>query len=107
PYTRLYLKGMWLNRDKAAFEGERHTLTKARDEQRSGDAPPTRWTRRRIRVSEEHAGQMTVWVARPRRETPRARIVYVHGGGYVHPLSPDYWRLVRALTAVPAEVVVP
>ena len=33
--------------------------------------------------------------------------MYVHGGGYVHPLTPDYWRLVRALGRVPAEVVVP
>lgn len=107
PYTRLYLKGMWLNRDKAAFEGERHTLTKAREEQRSGDAPPTRLTRRRTRVSEESVDGVTVWVVRPREQAPRARVVYVHGGGYVHPLSADYWRLVRALTRVPAEVVVP
>lgn len=107
PYTRLYLKGMWLNRDKAAFEGEQHTLAKARDEQRSGDSPPTRLTRRRTRVSEETVDGMTIWVARPRKQVPRARVVYVHGGGYVHPLTPDYWRLVRALTTVPAEVVVP
>lgn len=107
PYTRLYLAGMWLARDKAAFEGERHTLDKARDEQRSGDAPPTRLTRRRTQVREERVEGMTVWVVRPRDTEPRARVVYVHGGGYVHPLSPDYWRLVRALTHVPAEVVVP
>lgn len=107
PYTRLYLAGMWLARDKAAFEGERHTLDKARDEQRSGDAPPTRLTRRRTRVREERIDGMTAWVVRPRDQEPRARVVYVHGGGYVHPLSADYWRLVRTLTRVPAEVVVP
>jgi len=28
-------------------------------------------------------------------------------GGYVHPLTADYWRLIRALASVPAEVVVP
>jgi acetyl esterase/lipase len=107
PYTRLYVKGMWLARDKAAFEGERHTLAKARQEQRAGDAPPTRLTRRRTRVREERLDGMTVWVVRPRRVAPRARVVYVHGGGYIHPLSADYWRLVRSLTRVPAEVVVP
>ena len=106
PYTRLYVKGMWLSRDKAAFEGERHTLEKAREEQRSGDAPPTRLTRRRTDVREERVDGMTVWVARHREGQPRARVVYVHGGGYVHPLSKDYWRLVRALVSVPAEVVV-
>lgn len=35
------------------------------------------------------------------------RVLYLHGGGYVHPLTRDYWRLVRALSAAPAEVVVP
>jgi acetyl esterase/lipase len=107
PYTRAYIKGMWLNRDKAAFEGEQQTLDEARDEQRSGDAPPTRLTRARTRVRQERVGQMTVWVVGPKREKPRARVVYVHGGGYVHPLTRDYWRLVRVLTTVPAEVVVP
>ena len=34
-------------------------------------------------------------------------MLYLHGGGYVHPLTADYWRLVRALVQVPAEVVVP
>lgn len=50
---------------------------------------------------------MAVWRARPHHRTPVARVVHVHGGGYVHPLTADYWRLVRALTRVPAEVVVP
>jgi acetyl esterase/lipase len=36
-----------------------------------------------------------------------ARVVYVHGGGYVHPLTKDYWRLVRRLARGPATVVVP
>ena len=29
PYTRLYLKGMWLNRDKAAFEPEQEERFRA------------------------------------------------------------------------------
>jgi acetyl esterase/lipase len=34
-------------------------------------------------------------------------VLYLHGGGYIHPLTTDYWRLVRAIATVPAEVVVP
>ena len=102
-YTRLYELGMRLNRDKRAFEGAEHTLEAAREKQSSGDAPPTRWTRLRCRVSEVPGA----WVARPRRRAPRVRVVHLHGGGYVHPLTKDYWRLVRALTGAPAEVVVP
>jgi epsilon-lactone hydrolase len=106
-YTRLYIAGMWLARDKRAFEGTDHTLEKARERQRSGDRPPTLLTRVGTRIWTDTIAGMTVWTVRPRRATPRARVVYLHGGGYVHPLSADYWRLVRALVAAPAEVVVP
>lgn len=44
---------------------------------------------------------------RPRRRRRAARVFYFHGGGHVHPLTADYWRLVRALMTSPAEVVVP
>ena len=106
-YTRAYLAGMWLARDKRAFEGAAHTLHTARKRQRSGDRPPTALTRLRARVSTDTIAGMTVWSVRPRRGAPVARVVYLHGGGYVHPLSDDYWRLVRALVTAPAEVVVP
>jgi epsilon-lactone hydrolase len=33
--------------------------------------------------------------------------MYLHGGGYVHPLTADYWRLIRALAKAPAEVIIP
>jgi len=105
--TRAYVRAMWLARDKQAFEGEQQTLRTARERQRSGDHPPTRLTRLRARVTQATEDGMTTWTVRPRRARPVARIVYFHGGGYVHPLSPDYWRLVRALASAPAEVVVP
>jgi monoterpene epsilon-lactone hydrolase len=106
-WTRLYVRGMRLSRDKRAFEGAGHTLRKARQRQREGNRPPTRWTRMTRRVSGEDIAGIQVWIVRPRRRTPQARVVYVHGGGYIHPLTRDYWRLVRALARVPAEVVVP
>lgn len=107
PYTRVYVRGMWLNRDKQAFEGEQHTLEKALTQQRSGNTPPTRLIRRRLDVGTASVAGMTVWTARPRTDAPVARVLYLHGGGYVHPLTKDYWRLVRSLASVPAEVVVP
>jgi epsilon-lactone hydrolase len=106
-YARLYVTGMWLARDKQAFEGTRRTLRTARKRQRSGDRGPTRWTRLTHRVTERTVAGMTVWSVRPRRGSPVARVVYVHGGGYVHPLTRDYWRLVRSLASAPAEVSVP
>ena len=106
-WTRVYVATMWALRDKRAFTGERHTLHTALRRQRSGDRPPTRWTRLRRRVVRTIREAMTVWTVRPRGTRPAVRVLYLHGGGYVHPLTPDYWRLVRALSGARAEVVVP
>ena len=106
-YTRAYLVGMRLRRDKQAFEGAEHTLENAQRLQQTGDSPPTRLTRILTRVERADVDDLTVWKARPRRRTSTASVIYVHGGGYVHPLTADYWRLVRALTRTPAEVIVP
>ena len=103
----MYLLGMRLMRDKEAFEGAEHTLSTARKLQRSGSRPPTRWTRLTSRVETTTVAGMPVWTVVSRRTKPTARVIYVHGGGYVHPLTVDYWRLVRALAATPAEVIVP
>lgn len=107
PFTRLYMFGMWMMRDKEAFEGQQRTLEKARRRQRKGNAAPTRLTRLRTRVVRSEIAAMTVWTAQPRKEAPVARVVYVHGGGYVHPLTRDYWRLIRTLVRTPVEVMVP
>ncbi|MEV7428440.1 alpha/beta hydrolase fold domain-containing protein [Nocardioides sp. NPDC092400] len=109
PWTRLYVLGMRARRDKQAFEGAQHTRATAKRLQEQGDAPPTRLTRWVRRVATDRPEGLTVWTVRPRRGRPRARVLYVHGGGYVHPLTPDYWRLVRALSgrSAAAEVVVP
>ncbi|MGH3425393.1 MAG: alpha/beta hydrolase fold domain-containing protein, partial [Nocardioidaceae bacterium] len=82
-------------------------LRTARKLQRSGDRRPTMMTRLLCRVSSDSVGGMTVWTIRPRNRPVATRVVYLHGGGYVHPLTVDYWRLVRALTSSPAEVIVP
>ncbi len=37
-FTRLYERGMWLARDKQAFEGGRHTLLEAERRQQTGGA---------------------------------------------------------------------
>lgn len=107
PWTLLYLLGMRLHRDKTAFEGAEHTRRVALGRQRAGDAPPTRRTRRRAVVRDLDRAGLEGWRVAPRRAPAAATVLYLHGGGYVHPLTPDYWRLVRALLRAPAEVVVP
>lgn len=107
PWTRAYVRLMWWRRDKRAFEGAARTLRTALRRQARGDAPPTWWTRRRTRIERTRHQGWTVWTARPRRRQPVVEVLYLHGGGYVHPLTSDYWRLVRALVGAPARVRVP
>jgi monoterpene epsilon-lactone hydrolase len=107
PWTRLYVALMRARRDDLAFSGERHTLRVARREQRRGDRPPTRLTRWTTRVGPLAEDALDGWALRPRRRRPAVRVVYLHGGGYVHPLTADYWRLARSLVRTPAEVFVP
>jgi hypothetical protein len=106
-YTPIYVLGMRLCRDKRAFEGAEHTLKTARRLQENGDRRPRALTRLVSRVSETEQHGMLSWTISPRMGGCRARVLYVHGGGYVHPVTADYWRLVRALPRAPAEVTVP
>jgi hypothetical protein len=69
-YTRAYMAGMWLARDKRAFEGSEYALRTARKRQRSGDRPPTALTRRAARVSTQILAGMTVWSVLPRHANP-------------------------------------
>lgn len=105
--ARLFVLAMRVARDKRAFEGETHTRAVALERQRSGDRPPTRWTRWVRRTAEVRRHGVRAWVVRPRRREADVVVLYLHGGGYVHPLTVDYWRLVRALGRAPADVVVP
>ena len=112
-WTRCYVAAMRAWRDKQAFEGAEQTLATARARQRSGDHPPTRLTRAVASVQTLSVATDVVsgrvWRIRPRkgRRDAAVRVIYLHGGGYVHPLTSDYWRLIRTLVGVGAEVIVP
>ena len=106
-FTRAYLRGMRLARDKRAFEGAGNTARVARKRQREGSSPPSLVTGLATKVTADVEDDVRVWRVRPRRRRPVARVVYLHGGGYVHPLTADYWRLIRRLSTAPAEVIVP
>lgn len=105
--ARVYRWAMHRARDDRAFSGAARTLRTALQRQREGDRPPTWWTRRAVLVDETAVGGGRCWRLRPRRGHPQVRVLYLHGGGYVHPLTVDYWRLVRCLVRAGAEVVVP
>src|SRR5436190_15460325 len=71
-YTRLYIRGMRLARDKTAFEGAEHTFAVARQRQRKGNRPPTWRTRLTTRARQTHVAGIPVWTVRSRRRSPTA-----------------------------------
>ena len=70
-------------------------------------APPRRLDRRvRIAVRREHG--WPVYTVRPRTGAAPRRALYVHGGAWVHEISPWHWRLIAELAVrADAEFTVP
>nr|WSX53263.1 alpha/beta hydrolase [Streptomyces sp. NBC_00974] len=69
---------------------------------------PPRSLGRVAEVSRTFVGAWPVYDVSPRGAEPAARVLYVHGGGYVSELVRPHWSLVRTLvTRARARVVVP
>ncbi|MGW6686406.1 alpha/beta hydrolase fold domain-containing protein [Streptomyces sp. NPDC054961] len=69
---------------------------------------PPRSLGRVAEVSRTFVGAWPVYDVSPRGAEPAARVLYVHGGGYVNELVRPHWSLIRSLvTRARARVVVP
>lgn len=61
------------------------------------DAPLPRSLRERFAVTQWHIHGRLVTRLAPRDAVPVAEVAFYHGGGYVSPLAPPHWWLVREL----------
>ncbi|MFJ7203569.1 alpha/beta hydrolase fold domain-containing protein [Streptomyces sp. NPDC098789] len=75
---------------------------------------PPRWLGKVAEVSRTFVGAWPVYEVAPRDTEPAARVLYVHGGGYVGELVRPHWALVRTLVSeagarcvVPAYILAP
>ncbi|MFD7627916.1 alpha/beta hydrolase fold domain-containing protein [Streptomyces sp. NPDC059851] len=69
---------------------------------------PPRSLGRVAEVSRTFVGAWPVYEVSPRGAEPTARVLYVHGGGYIHELVRPHWTMIRTLvTQAQARVVVP
>ncbi|MFJ6795271.1 alpha/beta hydrolase fold domain-containing protein [Streptomyces sp. NPDC091268] len=69
---------------------------------------PPRSLGRIAEVSRTFVGAWPVYEVSPRGAEPTARVLYLHGGGYIDELVRPHWSMVRTLvTAARARVVVP
>ncbi|MFD0265601.1 alpha/beta hydrolase fold domain-containing protein [Streptomyces sp. NPDC127106] len=69
---------------------------------------PPRSLGRVAEVSRTFVGAWPVYDVSPRGAEPAARVLYVHGGGYIHELVRPHWAMIRTLVMqAQARVVVP
>ncbi|WP_405375146.1 MULTISPECIES: alpha/beta hydrolase fold domain-containing protein [unclassified Microbacterium] len=90
-----------LTNAKAVFASEE----KARERMREralrpvSYAPPTRLGADVDIVASRTGDGWPVYTLTPRRGRPRGHVVYVHGGGWVHEIFPQHWRLAAQIAA--------
>lgn len=83
-----------------------HASVRAR--QRAGETTPPRPLRRRVRVERLDDLGFPVYALTPRHQDSGRRIVYIHGGSYVHPLARQQWTFAARLAErLAATVLVP
>lgn len=69
---------------------------------------PERYLDKRFDISEKMINGFRVYHARPREETPRRHIVFLHGGAYVSVMKGVHWGFIRRLmTTTACQVTVP
>lgn len=61
-------------------------------------SPPKR-LRRDVELSVRREGTTHIYTVTPTTSTPVGHVVYAHGGGWVHEISPEHWALVAQIAA--------
>jgi monoterpene epsilon-lactone hydrolase len=86
-------------------ESLRHSIERRR---RAGRPDPPRALRRRVHIDRCDEIGFPVYTVRPRDGEAGRRIVYTHGGSYLHTLSRQHWLLIGKLAKrLAATIVVP
>jgi acetyl esterase/lipase len=85
---------------KREFSSAEATLRTALEHQlRPESFAPPKSIDRAVRLSVRYVGGWPVYTVTPRRVPVRRRALYVHGGAWVHEISPFHWWLVAGLAA--------
>lgn len=110
PY-RLVVAWLRLSRRRTLFASEAAVRAGVAAARRQGPPLPGWWLRRTLHVEESAFEGHRVLRLRPRRASRAnggALLLYLHGGGYVYPITSHHWRLVAELvTRTGCEAVVP
>ncbi|MCC2978242.1 alpha/beta hydrolase [Sphingomonas sp. PL-96] len=93
---------------KQGMIDERSFTRSFAEQQKAGSAPPSDELRAHYAVSKSVVDGRTVYTVVPRQGGNRRRIVYLHGGAYIGPMSSLQWSIVSGLAErTGATVIVP
>lgn len=110
PY-HLVVAWLQLSRRRTLFASDAAVRAGVAAARRRGPALPGWWLRNRLQVQESAFEGHRVLRVRPRRAAStdaRTTLLYLHGGGYVYPITSHHWRLVGNLVQrTGCEAVVP
>ena len=89
---------MRLRGSKRMYATAARTLADVEHEQthRSAFAPPFGYDVD-LDIRLERQGEWPVYTVTPRGSTSERRVIYTHGGTWIHEISPRHWMLIRAL----------
>lgn len=106
--SRAFELGMRMIGLKQRLFGDSTAIEKTiRKYRKDGPAKPGRRLRERFVIDDRDVAGRNVTVVTP-RQPPERSIVYLHGGGFIMPITPFHWQLIARLAfRLNARVVVP
>ncbi|WP_246852687.1 alpha/beta hydrolase fold domain-containing protein [Naasia sp. SYSU D00948] len=109
PHSRLLPPLITLLGFNREFSSAEATLRKVAQQQlRPEPFAPPRALDRSVDISVHRPYGWPVYTVRPKRGRTQRRVLYVHGGAWIHEISPYHWRLVACLaSAAGSEFTVP
>lgn len=95
--ARALVARFWLTRRKQVFADVGKLHASIRVSQRPPRPEPPDWLREQFTVSEITVGDCPCYTIRPPAVSTPARVLYLHGGAFVHEIEPEHWELLARL----------
>jgi acetyl esterase/lipase len=95
--VRAFLRASRANRPYVSAAGAEAAI-RAQGRHPASYHPPRR-LRSDVTVTLRHEGSTPVYTVTPTASAPVGHVVYVHGGGWIHEVSPQHWRLAAQIAA--------
>ena len=96
--SRLLVALLHITRRKRVYSSVQQVLDGIRQVRQQGPARPSAHLQQRLRVQHQHIDGIEVYHLAPRTSPARSvRVLYLHGGAYIRPITVHHWRFLQAL----------